>query len=165
MTSHIDSTLHFNKHHVTEFGMPVLDDIDTNDIWWAQREGVWLELLDEPIPGHIHALVADLDALAPARWVREDDSFTGSLREPDFYDEGKAYWLTPDAVVAVDVDRIGEVESILGLEPRIKPLGGDRIGWVRIHPSHYGIEVNAFDGTSHDAHSAWSHLSNAIKSL
>lgn len=103
------------------------------------------------------AIMATLDHAAPA-WTIE--KFTGSLREPDFYDEGKAYWLTPEAVVSIDVLKVTEIEHILALEPRIRHHEN---GWTRIHPSHYGVQVDALDGRSHDAHGAWAHITKAVK--
>jgi hypothetical protein len=160
MTSHFDSTMSVNKHNTTDFGQVVLMDRDTPDLWWNQRECID----DAPVvgTGRIHALVVDLDAFAPARWVHE--SFPGSLREPDFYDDGKAFWLTPDAIVSIDVLRIDEIESILAVEERIE-YRKDGLGWTRIHPSRYGIEVDWFNGESHDAGRAWWFLTQAIKSV
>lgn len=153
MTSHVDTILHFNKHNTTEFGLPVLDDIETNDMWWARREGVHLEPMLTTMPGErVTALVAVLDPEEPA----------SSRREPDFCEDGLAFWLTPDAVVSVDVTRIHEVESILASAERLRHHA-DGLGWTRIHPSHYGIQVEWFDGSAHPAHTSWSLATQAIQ--
>lgn len=162
MTSHFDTTMSVNKHNTTEFGQIVLMDRDTVDLWWNQREC----LDDAPVVGggRIHALIAGIDEFAPANWVHEDDSFTGSLREPDFYDDGKAFWLTPEAVVSIDIDRIGMIETVLATAERIQ-WRDDRLGWTRIHPSHYGVDVDSLDDQPHSAHEAWAYITVAIKSL
>jgi len=160
MTSHFDTTMSVNKHNTTEFGQIVLMDRDTADQWWHLRE-----CSDDASAvgrGRIHALVAGIDEFAPANWVHEDDSFTGSLREPDLYDEGKAFWLTPEAVVSIDIDRLDMIEVILATAERIH-WHEDRLGWTRIHPSHYGVDVDSIEGIAHSAHEAWAYITTAIK--
>ena len=76
---------------------------------------------------------AALDLNEPAKIVR--------LREPDMYDEGKAFWLTDQAVVSTDIERVEHVSEILRNAPRLKTWD---LGWVRLHPNHYGIEVDSY---------------------
>lgn len=160
MTSHFDATMSVNKHNTTEFGQIVLQDRDDCGFWWNQidQQGSEPDVLER---GHGLAtvIVADIDGAAPA-WVVE--KFSGSLREPDFFDDDKAYWLTPDAVVSIDVNRVTEIEHVLALSERIL-WNAEGVGWKRIHPSHYGVEVTAFDGEPHDAHGSWGHITKAVK--
>lgn len=103
------------------------------------------------------AIVALLDPNAPAK-VRPVP------READFYEDGRAFWLSPDAVVSIEAERTDEVLSILLSAPRTESIEG---GWRRLHPSHYGIEVESYfdfgmGGAAHDAHSAWELARKAV---
>lgn len=142
----------------TEFGAPVLDDMDTPSDWWAMRAD-----LDEQVPTAVQIGSLDYDALLP-------DALLGDVREPDLCDDGRAYWLTSQAVVSIDVTRIHEIADIVGKAHRIRVTGTEQSGrgWVRIAPSHYGIEVLSFhehDGepSAHSAQDAWTHLENAVR--
>lgn len=157
--SHIDPALKINQHNRTEFGLPVLPDMESTEDWWSQHEGARLDSPASIEPGSIVLIAAAIDAAAPA-WCIE--KFSGSLREPDFFDDGHAFWLTPDAVVYVDATRIDQVQGILASAERLRHYSTENsTGWVRVHPSHYGIQVEWFDGSAHPAHMSWEYVTNA----
>lgn len=108
------------------------------------------------------AIVAVLTEDEPA------NRLLSTLRHPDFYEDGRAYWLTSDAVVHVDINEMHRVVPALAQDERyqadVKHFEHmslpNRMGWTRIHPSQYGIEVDSyFDHgrglEAHDAHGAW----------
>jgi hypothetical protein len=156
-TSHNDSTLHFNKHRRTESGMPLLvDDFETNEEWWSQHEGVRPSGPTSLEPGSLR-LAADLNAEAPAWCIEKFEE----VREPDMFDEERAYWINDEGVVYVDIERINEVQDILANAERVK-WSEDGLRFDRIHPSQYGIQVEWFNGAAHPAHESWMYASQAV---
>ena len=156
------------KYPTTESGLALLDDFTTSTDWWDQRDDLpTADLTEADARLHLKVerllgspvILADLDADMPA---------SEELREPDMYDEGRAIWLTDMAVVSVDVTRVAEVKTILAAAERMREVREpNKTGWVRIHPSHYGVEVDSFhehDGTlaTHPAHQAWTLLAAAV---
>lgn len=55
------------------------------------------------------AIVLDLDE----RPLLEVDADDAQLREPDFFDDGFAYWIGPDATVLVEEAAIANLERVL----------------------------------------------------
>lgn len=85
----------------TEFGAPILSDYGQDDLS-RYRDDVAVATL-EPVRGtRVGTLVAiefDLDAPAKKRRTAPGDT----LREPDFIEDGQAYWIGEDGVVGVDL--------------------------------------------------------------
>lgn len=149
-TSHmtIVPTAHLPR---TDFGMPVLQDHDTNESWWSMMNP---EERPEVIvrTGFLNYDAALLDMVLPE-----------GVREPDMFDEGMAIWLHAEAIVSVQIEAVGSIASLLE-RPRIQT---ETSGWSRIHPSQYGINVDSFheyddEVAPHAAHTAWTYATEAF---
>lgn len=154
-TSHLTlvPTAHLARN---DFGQTVLQDVDTNNAWWAMHPEA-----DTHEAQLVRVGSVDYDATLA-------DAMLGEAREPDMCDDGRAYWLTDTAVVSIDVERIAEITGVLTM-PRIR-IVDDMLGagWARIAPSHYGVEVLSFhehngEPSEHDAHTAWEHVAKAVR--
>jgi hypothetical protein len=167
--NHATMTTQVTRLPRNDFGMPLLGDAPTNEDWWSQRDDAPDTRL-EPIKVCAGTLNFDATLL--------DLKMPKGIREPDLYDDGKAVWLTADAVVSMDMDQVQILPLAIAQDER---AGYDRlrvetliaegmtgiVGWTRIHPSQYGIEVDSFhehhgEVASHAAHEAWDLLAKAV---
>lgn len=162
--NHATMTTQVNNLPRTQYGQPLLTDADTADQWWAMLNDETVSD-DRPIRvtslGGVHIVVDDNvpDLIA--------DMFTQDIREPDLYDDGMAYWMSDAAVVGMPVEQVGTLSQVRDHAKRIQNIHTGS-GWVRIAPSHYGIEVLSYhehngEPATHTAHEAWNHLDNATR--
>lgn len=130
-----------------EMGQTILDDRDTNESWWSMRDDQEQD---------VRVVLAGIDTSGPARTL-ELDGPDQSVREPDLYDDGRAYWFLTDGVVSVEAGSEARVSEVAKAERLAWTSGEARgVGWTRIHPSHYGVDVTSYHDGDHAAHVAWS---------
>lgn len=149
--------IHVDRLPRTEFGMPRMDDMTTIDEWWNLRDD---HALDECL--NTSVVLADLTGSLPA--CNETVNVEG-IREPDMYDEGMAIWLTGHAVVYADISLVERLPEVLAA-PKTR-WNDDGLGWARIHPSSYGVDVDSFyihngEPAPHSAQDAWRLLAEAV---
>ena len=101
----------------------------------------------------------------PPHAVLLDLHLPAGVRGPDFFDDGRAFWLHGEGVVHVDSEHLERVKEAL-TQPRFVVTES---GWIRRHPSEYGVEVEAYvadasplRGRAHDAQTAWRLLAEAV---
>lgn len=92
------------------FGQPILPDYRVDDYSGAWSDDV---LVVEPVHGYrpstVEVVAVEFDLTAPAKRQVEDDwgNPLVTLREPDMFDEGRAWWFGPDGVVDVNLRHLG----------------------------------------------------------
>lgn len=100
----------------TEFGAPILSDYGQDDLS-RYRDDVAVATL-EPVHatrvGTVVAIEFDLDA--PAKQFRAAPGAT--LREPDFIEDGRAYWIGADGVVDANLALLERFERHLAEHDR-----------------------------------------------
>jgi hypothetical protein len=116
---------HADRLPRNEYGQPILADCGADDLWpYLTEKETLMPTIPGTIPGTRRArqtgeqVAVFLDTAAPAR------RYAG--REPDFYDEGRAWWIGPEAVVSVPADRVprfAEYVASRGMAPAGSPAG------------------------------------------
>jgi hypothetical protein len=131
----------------TDMGQTILDDRDTNESWWSMR--------DDQDQGAT-VVLAGIDTYAPASTIVVEAPFQG-VREPDLYDEGRAHWFLADGVVSVEAGNVERVVEVAKAERMawVQPTDKQGLGFSRVHPSYYGVDVTSYHDGDHSAHTAW----------
>lgn len=77
-------------------------------------------------------------------------------REPDLYEDERAFWIGDTAVVSIEFERAPQILGVLATASMFQSITTpDQTGWTRLYPSQYGIEVMGFDGSTPSAQDCW----------
>lgn len=92
-----------------------------------------------------------------------EPTIPAGIRIPDMLDEGMAFWMGANGVVSLPMERVADVAEILAATRFVDWSAERASGWIRLAPSHYGVEVDCY-GSDPSAQVAWDVLTEAVSS-